>query len=95
MIEKLAIYFIFLLVIPDIYIYKLYIKRHIANRRTRLLWFVPSVILMLGLLWILLFSRGGHGGQSFIGIFTITYLAIVLPKVIFSICSLLDLPTRY
>lgn len=95
MIEKLAIYFIFLLVIPDIYIYKLYIKRHIANRRTRLLWFVPSVILMLGLLWILLFSRGGHGGQSFIGIFTITYLAIVLSKVIFSICSLLDLPTRY
>lgn len=94
MIEKLAVYFILLLIIPDTYIYKLYIKRHTTNRHTRLLWFMPSVILMLSLLWILLFSRGGHGGQIFIGIFTVTYLAVVLPKVMFSLCSLLDLPTR-
>ncbi|WP_018336950.1 metallophosphoesterase [Butyricimonas synergistica] len=94
MIKKLSIYFILLLVLPDIYIYKLYIKKHVASGRSRELWFVPSAVLLLGLLWILLFSRGGHGGQAFIGGFVIAYLAVALPKVVFSLCSLVDLPVR-
>ena len=95
MIGKLSIYLFLLLLIPDIYIYQLYISRPSGNTPFRWFWFVPSLILLVALVWILLSSRDALAIQKYIGVFTITYMAIVLPKAIFMVCSLLDLPIKY
>lgn len=95
MIGKLSIYLFLLLLIPDIYIYKLYITRPTGNTPLGWLWFVPSLILLAALVWILLSSRDALAIQKYIGVFTISYMAIVLPKAIFMACSLLDFPLKY
>lgn len=95
MIGKLSIYLFLLLLIPDIYIYKLYITRPTGNTLLGWLWFVPSLILLAALVWILLSSRDALVIQKYIGVFTISYMAIVLPKAIFMACSLLDFPLKY
>ena len=95
MIGKLSIYLFLLLLIPDIYIYKLYITRPTGNTLLGWLWFVPSLILLAALVWILLSSRDALAIQKYIGVFTISYMAIVLPKAIFMACSLLDFPLKY
>ncbi len=95
MIGKLSIYLFLLLLIPDIYIYKLYITRPTGNTPLGWPWFVPSLILLAALVWILLSSRDALAIQKYIGVFTISYMAIVLPKAIFMACSLLDFPLKY
>lgn len=95
MLGKLSIYLFLLLIIPDIYIYKLYITRSTGGSPFGWLWFLPSVLLVFTLVWILLSSRDALAIQSLIGTFTIAYMTIVLPKTIFMVCSLLDLPLKY
>ena len=95
MLGKLSIYLFLLLIIPDIYIYKLYITRSTGGSPFGWLWFLPSVFLVFTLVWILLSSRDALAIQSLIGTFTIAYMTIVLPKTIFMVCSLLDLPLKY
>lgn len=91
----LSIYLFLLLIIPDIHIYKSYITKSTGGNPFGWLWFIPSVILLFALVWILLSSREALAAQHLIGTFTITYMVIVLPKTIFMICSLLDLPLKY
>ena len=95
MLGKLSIYLFLLLIIPDIYIYKLYITKSTGGSPFGWLWFLPSVILVFTLVWILLSSKDALAIQGLIGTFTIAYMAIVLPKTIFMVCSLLDLPLKY
>ncbi len=95
MLGKLSIYLFLLLIIPDIYIYKLYITKSTGGSPFGWLWFLPSVLLVFTLVWILLSSKDALAIQSLIGTFTIAYMAIVLPKTIFMVCSLLDLPLKY
>lgn len=95
MLGKLSIYLFLLLIIPDVYIYKLYITRSTGGSPFGWLWFLPSVLLVFTLVWILLSSKDALAIQSLIGTFTIAYMVIVLPKTIFMVCSLLDLPLKY
>ena len=49
MLGKLSIYLFLLLIIPDIYIYKLYITRSTGGSPFGWLWFLPSVLLVFTL----------------------------------------------
>lgn len=95
MLAKLSVYLVLLLILPDIYIYRLFIRKHTANRALRILWFCPSLLLFLGLIAVLFVFQGGHTGIDFIGIFTITFMVVALPKICFMLFSLLDLPLKY
>lgn len=83
---------IFLIVlIADIYIFFLYIKKLTQNKILRILWFLPSVLLLGGIYYF--FFSGNL--SEYRGIFTIVFIAITLPKILFTIITLLDLPLRY
>jgi len=84
-------YAFILLAIADIYIYFLFIHKLTKSILLRLLWFVPSVLLLIGLYY---FFFSGHK-SDLRDIFTIVFIVIALPKIFFSIVSLLDLPLRY
>lgn len=97
MINKLFFILILILSIPDIYIYKMFIVRSTENPVLRLLYLLPSIILLIGLIWFAFFAdqkiitEKGH----YIGWFIISFMLFALPKLIFLICSVIDLPFKY
>lgn len=97
MIQKLFIYLTLLLVVPDIYIYKLFISRLTASTLLRVLYFTPSLLLFAGLVIIVFFlgQEGVTHHSRYMGWFIILYMIFVLPKIIFTLFSLLDWPLRY
>ncbi len=80
-----------ILLVADLYIFFLYIKKLTAKVSLRILWFVPSALLLAGL-YIFFYTDFGRGYRD---IFMLTFIIIALPKIFFTIISLFDLPLRY
>lgn len=90
MFGNIFIYIFFILIVSEIYIYCLFIRRLSKNLLLRSLWFLPSVLL-LGGLFLYIFRIIDDDLR---GAFTIIYIALTLPKIIFPILSLFDIPFR-
>ena len=90
MFKKLFLTLFFLLIISDIYIYFLFIRKRTQNKWLRGLWFLPSVLLLIGLISFYVFKYEGAWGTLFI-----IYVAVIIPKLLFTVISLLDIPLRY
>ena len=90
MFGTLLIYIFFLLIAADIYIYILFIRRKTKNIILRSIWFLPT-LLLLGALLSFFFRSYGIEYQ---GIFTVIFVALAFPKIIFSLITLLDFPFR-
>lgn len=80
-----------IVLVCDIYIFFLYIKKLSSNTIIRVLWFLPSVLLLAGLCYF--FYSGIR--SEYRDLFSIIFIAITLPKILFTVVSLLDLPLRY
>jgi len=80
-----------ILLVADLYIFFLYIKKLVKKMPLRILWFVPSAILLTGL-YIFFYTDIGRGYRD---IFMLIFIIIALPKIFFTIISLFDLPLRY
>lgn len=91
MIDKIFIYLLPPLIIADIYIYYIFVRRFTEKAVLKALWFIPTILLMAGV-YIFLFS---DIGRVYRGEFMIVYMAIAAPKLLFFIISLFDLPFRY
>ena len=90
MFGRIFIYVFFLLIVADIYIFFVFIKKLTKSLFLRSLWFLPTLLLLAGLYF---YSFGGIiGGLR--DIFTITFIALSLPKIFFALISLLDIPFR-
>ena len=82
---RTCILFTLLLLLPDWYIYKVYIAPLKRRSASRWLWW-PTLIL-LAILYVFVISREVY--LEYFGIYLITVLAIAVPKVVFVLCSLL------
>lgn len=91
MIDRIFIYLLPILIIADAYIYYIYILKLTKKNSLRILWFIPTLLLMIGV-YIFLFS---DIGRAFRGHYMIIYMAIAAPKLLFFMLSLFDLPFRY
>lgn len=97
MMQKIFLFLSLILIIPDIYIYKMFITRLTVSPLWRCLYFVPSLFLFIGLIYIAFFA-GNHLADEksrWIGWFIITYMLFSFPKLIFFVCSLLDFPLKF
>jgi predicted MPP superfamily phosphohydrolase len=90
MFARFFIYIFFLLIAADIYIYLFYIRKLTRSLFLRSIWFLPSVLLLGGLYFF--FFRGFD--ESFRNAFTMTYIALSLPKIVFALIVLLNIPFR-
>lgn len=90
MIGRILMYLVPLLVIADIYIYALFIRKFTQKTVLRILWFLPSVILLIGT-YLFFISRTVTDYRS---VFVIIFITIALPKILFFIITLLDIPFR-
>ena len=80
-------FLIILMVAADIYIFALFIRKLVSRKTIRLLWFVPALLLTA----VYFYDPDGNLRD----VFRIVFLSVALPKVIFTVVSLPDLPFRY
>ncbi|MDR0988731.1 MAG: metallophosphoesterase [Prevotellaceae bacterium] len=92
----LLILLLFLL-IPDSYIYFLYIRRQTKKTCWRVAYWMPSLLLLIGY-FLLLFAVGENAmahHATAIGRYAVCVFLLVLPKTLFLLCSLVGLPLRW
>lgn len=81
---RVLILFLVLLLLPDWYIYRSYICRLKNNKMRRLYW-LPSVVLLAGLL---VFIAAGEALHGCLGIYLVVALCLSVPKAVFALLSL-------
>lgn len=82
---RVSLFFIFLLILPDWYIYKTYIKP--KHKKISGFWYwIPSIILLIALAVFLFLNPLSQKAFSYYLIIT---LCIAVPKTVFTICNLL------
>ena len=85
---ELFLLFIVLTGLPDWYIYRTYISKW-KKKAMRMLYWVPSIVLLLGMVYVFGSFKAKPESMNLLGIFLITFLTINVPKIIFSLLSLL------
>lgn len=97
MIQKLFIILPLLLLFSDSYIYRMFISRLAVSPAIKVLYWVPTTLLLLALAYLMLFGGGDfvtHHARWF-GWFIVILFLFLLPKLIFVLCSVIGLPFNY
>lgn len=81
---RVALAFLLLLLLPDLYIYRLYVAA--CRSRLKYLYWLPSLVLLLGLGGFLLAAESGH---TVFGTYLVALLCITVPKVLFVVSDVL------
>lgn len=81
---RVALSFLLLLLLPDLYIYRLYVAA--CRSRLKYLYWLPSLVLLLGLGGFLLAAESGH---TVFGTYLVALLCITVPKVLFVVSDVL------
>ena len=85
---ELFLLFIVLTGLPDWYIYRTYIRTW-KKKAMRMLYWIPSILLLLGMVYVFGSFKTKPESMNLLGIFLITFLTINVPKIVFSLLSLL------
>ena len=85
---ELFLLFIVLTGLPDWYIYRTYIRTW-KKKAMRMIYWIPSILLLLGMVYVFGSFKAKPESMNLLGIFLITFLTINVPKIIFSLLSLL------
>ena len=85
---ELFLLFIAMTGLPDWYIYRTYIRTW-KKKAMRMLYWVPSIVLLLGMVYVFGSFKAKPESMNLLGIFFITFLTINVPKIVFSLLSLL------
>lgn len=91
MFRKILLILLLPMLIADVYIFFMFVRKLTKNIFLRILWFVPSILLMGGT--YLYFYTGKH--FEYRDTFMVTFAGIAFAKIFFTIASWLDLPFRY
>ena len=85
---ELCLFFILLMGLPDWYIYRQYIRQW-KRPVLRLIYWVPSVLLLIGMLVIFGSFTPHSNSMKYLSLFLITFLCINVPKVVFTLLAFL------
>ena len=85
---ELFLLFIVLTALPDWYIYRTYIRQW-KKKAMRMLYWVPIIVLLLGMVYVFGSFKAKPESMNLLGIFLITFLTISVPKIVFTLLSLL------
>ena len=85
---ELFLLFIAMTGLPDWYIYRTYIRTW-KKKAMRMLYWIPSIVLLLGMVYVFGSFKAKPESMNLLGIFLITFLTINVPKIVFSLLSIL------
>ncbi len=94
MFQRIFFFLLFFLILTDLYIYQLHIRKPARKSWQRIAYFMPSVLLLAALITLYFKDNFGENENYAIGIFVIVYMAITIPKGLYMICSLIGLAFR-
>lgn len=81
--------FIMVMLLPDIYIYRHFLKRRKASKAKRIVWWLPAAFLFSYLLILLMINTFEPGNMHWFNLFLLFFGIIFIPKFLFAICSAL------
>lgn len=93
--HRITILFILFLLIPDLYIYFLYIIRKTKNTWLRIGYWIPTILLVISYFILMSDENMMAHHPSAIGKLSICIFLFTVPKTLFIICSLIGLPFHY
>lgn len=94
--HRITLILLLALLLPDLYIYLVYIVRRTKNFAWRAAFWLPSAVLVVLYLYLIYLTGDNalaHHPQA-IGRLAITVMALAVPKILFMLCSLLGILCR-
>lgn len=94
MLQRALIFLLLILVLPDIYLYRMYIIRLVKKKAVRYLYWIPTLLLLIGVIYLVYFAHSDLAEKhpNYIGWYAIIFFLIASPKLNFTLCSLIGLP---
>ena len=94
MLQRVFVFLLLLLVLPDVYLYYKYVARRTANCLLRAAYWLPTALLALGLLSLVGFGNHEHVVErpQAVGWFSVFFFLFSAPKLVLALCRLLAAP---
>ena len=94
MLQRLFIFLLLVLILPDIYLYLRFIVQLTAKRWLRILYWLPSVLLIAGLLYLVFFANNpfSESHTRDIGWCSIFFFLFAAPKLLLALCTVVGIP---
>lgn len=85
MLLRIVVLIVLMLVLPDVYIYIMYIRRWMHRWLLRIAWFLPSLLLAVAAGFIMSSDDMKPDNQHWVGIFMLVFLLLCVPKTLFMV----------
>ena len=94
MLQRLFIFLLIFLILPDIYLYLRFIVHLTARRWLKILYWLPTFLLSTGLLYLVYFSNNAFDERHTqdIGWFSIFFFLFTAPKLLLFLCTVIGIP---
>lgn len=94
MLQRIFVFLLLFLILPDVYLYLRFIVRLTAKRWLRILYWLPSFLLATGLLYLVYFSNNAFSEQHTrdIGWFSVFFFLFTAPKLLLTLCTIIGIP---
>lgn len=94
MLQRVFIFLLIFLILPDIFLYLRFIVKLTASRWLRILYWIPTFLLTAGLLYLVYFANNEFSEQHTrdIGWFSIFFFLFAAPKLLLTLCTLIGIP---
>lgn len=93
--HRITLLFILFLLIPDVYIYFVYIVRRTKSLLLRNLYWLPTVLLIAGYLYFMTGDNAMSNHTQGIGRLAVAIILFVVPKTILMLCSLIGVLVHF
>ena len=88
MIARISIIILLVTLLPDIYIYRRYVKRRLGNVWARIAWWLPTLLIMVSTIGVSLTRDFAPHNLTLFNTYLFITALVVLPKLTFVLCSL-------
>ncbi|WP_294631142.1 metallophosphoesterase [uncultured Bacteroides sp.] len=97
MLQRVFIFLLLILLLPDLFLYLRFVSRLTANRLWRILYWLPSTLLTAGLLYLVFFANNSFSEShtQVIGWFSIFFFLFAAPKLVLALCTLIGMPFHH
>lgn len=88
MIARISIIILLVTLLPDIYIYRRYVKRRLGNVWARIAWWLPTLLITVSTIGVSLTRDFAPHNLTLFNTYLFITALVVLPKLTFVLCSL-------
>ena len=88
MIARISIIILLVTLLPDIYMYRRYVKRRLGNVWARMAWWLPTLLIMVSTIGVSLTRDFAPHNLPLFNTYLFITALVVLPKLTFVLCSL-------